>query len=103
LDLSIFEIIFLKLSWTSVCNQFFISFSETIISSDNICHTVSEVVKTASKPVNVLRANLAAILFTSHGWVSDSWTIIFLRRINHAKTTGKATYHHLQNITSMRK
>lgn len=71
-------------------------------SSEIICHTHLECGSTSGNQVKVCLASLDAILLTSHEWVSDSWTIIFLRSIDHATTTGNATYHHLQNMTSIR-
>lgn len=77
-------------------------FSSTRISSDMICPTVLDLGKTSSKPVNTLSAKRLAILLTNPGWVSDSWTMIFLWTNAAANTTGKATYPHLQNTTSTR-
>ena len=70
------------------------------ISSDKICPTTMAQLKTQSNPQNDCLENLFQILFTNHGFTSDSWTKIGLRRNFAAKTTGKATYHHLQKTTS---
>jgi hypothetical protein len=72
-----------------------------IISSESICPIVLECGKTQSKPVKTWSAYLAEILLTSQEWTSDSCTNIFFLRIFDANTTGKATYHHLQNTTSI--
>jgi len=72
------------------------------MSSDNICPIVSPLGSAHSKPVNVFLAKRAAILLTKPGRVSDSWTTIFLRRSAAAKTTGSATYHHLQKTMVIR-
>jgi hypothetical protein len=70
------------------------------ISSERICPTTIAHGKTLSNPQNDCLENLFQILFTNHGLTSDSWTKIGLRRNFAAKTTGKATYHHLQKTTS---
>lgn len=70
------------------------------ISSERICPTTMAHGKTQSNPQNDCLENLFQILFTNHGFTSDSWTKIGLRRNFAAKTTGKATYHHLQKTTS---
>ena len=79
----------------------FLILSRETISFDNICQTVIEFGSTSSNQVKTVFANFDAILLTSHEWTSDSWTTIFFLRIFHANTTGKATYHHLQKITSI--
>ncbi len=73
------------------------------ISESNICPTtISLHGKTPENPVNIFEENFAHILFANHGCVSDSWSNMFLLRSHAAITTGNETYHHLQNITSIR-
>jgi len=72
------------------------------ISSEIICPIVSPPGKAQSNQVNTFLEQRLAILLTRPGWVSDSWTTIFLRSIHAAITTGNATYPHLQKTTSTR-
>lgn len=72
-------------------------------SSASICPTtISFPENTPSKAVKIVVAKREQIRFASHGFVSDSWRRIGFLSIHAAITTGRDTYHPLQNTTSIR-